>query len=98
MFTKLKQYKDMRAQAKKIQGALEGEKISTDAAGGRVRVQISGNMEIGAITIDPSLLATGEKTRLEDALKDAVNAGLKKTQQIMAKKVKEMGGIPGMPS
>ena len=86
----------MRAQAKKIQGALQGEHVTTDGAGGKVRIHMSGNMEVTEVSVDPSLLATGEKSRLESGLKDAVNSALKRAQQIMAKKVKEMGGIPGM--
>jgi len=96
MFTKLKQIRDMRSQAKKIQGALAGEHISTDAAGGRVRIEMSGNLEVTSVIIDPTLLVASEKSRLEGAVKDAVNSAMKKTQNIMAKKVKEMGGIPGM--
>ena len=33
VFTKLKQFKDMRDQGKKIQGALSGESVTTRAAG-----------------------------------------------------------------
>ncbi len=86
----------MRAQAKKIQGALEVEHVSTDAAGGRVRIEMSGNLDVTLVAIDPALLVPGEKSRLESGIKDAVNSAIKKTQHIMAKKVKEMGGIPGM--
>lgn len=96
MFTKLKQIRDMRAQAKKIQGALEVERVATDAAGGRVKIEMTGNLDVSSVAIDSTLLAAGEKTRLEGAVKDAVNAAIKKTQNIMAKKVKEMGGIPGL--
>ncbi|OGL72636.1 nucleoid-associated protein, YbaB/EbfC family [Candidatus Uhrbacteria bacterium RIFCSPHIGHO2_12_FULL_57_11] len=93
MFSKLKQYKDLRNQAKRIQGALSTESVQTDAAWGKVKVSMSGNMEITSVTIDPSLLAPAEKSKLESAVKDAANDAIKKTQKVMAAKVKEMGGL-----
>ena len=50
-------------------------------------------MEITSVTIDPSLLAPAEKSKLESAVKDAANDAIKKTQKVMAAKVKEMGGL-----
>lgn len=93
MFSKLKQIKDMRAQAKKIQGALSSESVETTAAGGRVKVGMNGNQEVTSVAIDPSLLAPRERDRLQGALKDAANDAIKRVQRIMATKVKEMGGL-----
>jgi DNA-binding YbaB/EbfC family protein len=93
MFSKLKQYKDLRAQAKKIQGALSSESVTTDAAWGNVKITMSGSMEITSVSIDQSLLVPAEKPKLESAVKDAANEAIKKTQKIMAAKVKEMGGL-----
>lgn len=96
MFTKLKQIKDLRAQAKKIQSALGEERVTTDAAGGKVRVAMNGNQEILSVDIDPLLMAPSERERVQAGIKDAVNSAIKRVQQVMAKKVKDMGGIPGM--
>lgn len=93
MFTKLKQYKDLRAQAKKIQGALSTETVETNAAWGKVKVAMNGNQEITSVSIDPSLLTPAEKPKLESAIKEAVNEAIKKIQRVMAAKVKEMGGL-----
>lgn len=93
MFSKLKQIKDMRAQAKKIQGALSSESVETASAGGRVKVAMNGNQEVTAVTIDPTLLVVPERERLQSAIKDATNDAIKRIQRIMAAKVKEMGGL-----
>ncbi len=96
MFSKLKQIRDLRSQAKKIQGALSDEKVTIDAEGGRVHLVMNGNQEIISLDIDPTLLKPEEKSRLESGLKDALTSANKRVQQIMAKKVKDMGGLPNL--
>jgi DNA-binding protein YbaB len=90
MFNKLKQFKDLRGQAKVMQNALGQEKIELEKNG--IKISMNGNMEITDLTIenqsDPSIIA---KT-----MKDLFNDAIKKTQRIMAKKMQEMGGFPGL--
>ncbi len=90
MFNKLKQFKDLRGQAKVMQNALGQEKIELEKNG--IKIVMNGNMEITDLTIenqsDPSSTA---KT-----MKDLFNDAIKKTQRIMAKKMQEMGGFPGL--
>ena len=90
MFNKLKQFKDLRGQAKVMQSALGQEKIELEKNG--IKIVMNGNMEITELTIenqsDPSIIA---KT-----MKDLFNDAIKKTQRIMAKKMQEMGGFPGL--
>jgi len=90
MFNKLKQFKDLRGQAKVMQSALGQEKIEVEKNG--IKIVMNGNMEITDLTIenqsDPSIIA---KT-----MKDLFNDAIKKTQRIMAKKMQEMGGFPGL--
>ncbi|MFH1232680.1 MAG: YbaB/EbfC family nucleoid-associated protein [Patescibacteria group bacterium] len=90
MFNKLKQFKDLRNQAKTIQNALVGETTTVEKNG--VKVIINGNMEITQININESLA----KNNLEKTLTDCLNEAIKKTQRLMAKKIQEMGGIQGL--
>jgi DNA-binding protein YbaB len=90
MFGKLKQLKDLRDQAKKMQTALASESIKSEKHG--VVVAMNGNMEITEIKVGTEL--TGSS--LESAIKDCFNDALKQTQKIMAKKMQDMGGFPGM--
>lgn len=96
MFNKLKQFKDLRNQAKTIQNTLSGEKVEGTAAWGKVKIVMDGNQSVQSVAIDPSLLT--EKTKLEEAVKEAVNDAVKKSQRVMAEKVKGMGGLkmPGL--
>lgn len=90
MFNKLKQFKDLRDQAKKMQNALAGEVITAEKGG--VKIVMNGNMEITSVAINEGLA----KESLEGMVKDAVNDAIKQTQRVMAKKMQELGGLPGL--
>lgn len=98
MFEKLKQFKDLRDKAKTIQTALAQEHVEATAAWGKVKVKVDGNMTVTGVDIDPALLAASEKSKLEAAIKEAMNDATKKAQQKMMEKMKEFGGLnlPGM--
>lgn len=95
MFNKLKQFKDIRDQAKDLQNKLSGESISINNSG--VTLTMDGNLKITKLDIDPSLLSPEKKNKLENAIKDAYEDAMKKMQRIMAMKMKEMGGLPNIP-
>lgn len=83
MFEKLKQIKDLRAQAKTMQNALSGEAASVEKNG--VKVTINGNLEITELTIAEGAGAA--------TVKDATNEAIKKVQKIIAQKMQDMGGL-----
>jgi DNA-binding protein YbaB len=97
IFSKLKQYKELRDQAKEMQTTLAKESVYADTAGGKIQVMMDGNQAVNGVSVDPEYLAPNRKTELEKALKDAFNSAIKKSQMAMAKKAKEMGklDLPG---
>lgn len=97
MFNKLKQFKDIRDQAKEMQNALGQESVTVKAAGDKVVMTMNGNLEMTGLAIDESLLTAGSQTKLQDAIKDAHKDALKQMQRVMATKMKEMGGLPDIP-
>ena len=98
VFSKLKQFKDLREQGKKLQSALGDETSSGQAAGGKVVIIVDGTLNIKGIEIDNELLSPDKKNKLQDAIKDAHADAQKKMQRIVAGKMQEMGGfdMPGM--
>jgi len=90
MFNKLKHLKDLRDQAKRMQNALSEETITVEKGG--VKVVMNGNMEIMSVSVNEDLA----KESLEGILADCVNDAIKKTQRLMARKMQEMGGMPGL--
>jgi DNA-binding protein YbaB len=90
MFNKLKQLKDMRSQAKTMQNALSEEKVELEKNG--ITIVMNGNMEVLDIQIAGDL----NKEEISKTLKSLFNDAVKKTQKLMAKKMQEMGGFPGL--
>ena len=88
VFSKLKQIKDMRSSAKKAQEILSAESIEGQGAWGKVKISMSGSFEAKAVIIDESLI--GNKTELENGLKDAINDSVKKVQFVLWQKRKEL--------
>lgn len=96
MFSKLKQFKNLREQGKKYQNAMSGESVTARAAGDSVVLTMDGNLGLTGLAIAPEMLAPDKKTKLENAIKEAHADALKKIQRIIAGKMQEMGGIPGI--
>lgn len=97
MFSKLKQFKDMRQQGKKLQNALEGESAVAETAGGGVKLTMDGSLKISDLKIDPTLLTPEKKEKLENAIKDAHGDALRKMQRVISTKMQGMDGfkMPG---
>ena len=89
MFNKLKQFKDLRSQAKTMQNALADESVTVEKGG--ISIKMDGNMKV----INVKITEEKSKEKLEESIKDSVNSAIKKTQRLMAEKMQKMGGIPG---
>jgi DNA-binding YbaB/EbfC family protein len=98
MFSKLKQYKDLRDKAKNLQNALAGEKFEGAGAWGKVKVTIDGNQAVQSVEIDEELLKPSEKSRLETGIKDALKDSMRRAQRVIVEKMKKSGDfeIPGL--
>ncbi len=97
MFNKLKQFKDLRDQAKQLQNTLSQESVTVQTAGGSVVLTMDGNLTMTALAIGDDLMTPDKKEKLQNAIKEAHADALKKMQRIMAIKMKEMGGLPQIP-
>lgn len=80
-FKQLGDLKKMRDQAMAIQRELEKEEVEVEKNG--VKVIISGDQKI------KTLQSNG---REDSDIKDAVNEAIKKSQEVAAKKLQQMGG------
>lgn len=97
MFNKLKQFKDLKNQASQIKAQLAEETAEGSADWGKIKIQMNGNQEVLSVEIDPELLSSDNKEKLETAIKDATNDAVKKIQRKMAEKMQESGfSLPGM--
>ncbi|MEI6836087.1 MAG: YbaB/EbfC family nucleoid-associated protein [Candidatus Falkowbacteria bacterium] len=90
MFNKLKQLKDLRSTAKTMQDALSTERVEEEKGG--VKIVMNGNMEVLSVVISEGLT----KSAIEISVKNCINETIKKAQRLMAKKLQDMGGFPGL--
>ncbi len=80
-FQQLKDIKKMRDQAMQIQRELQGEEVSVSKNG--VDIVITGDQKIKELN-------TNDKS--DNDIKDAINEAIKKSQEVAAKKLSQMGG------
>jgi DNA-binding protein YbaB len=90
MFEKLKQLKDLRDKAKTLQNTLSAETITADKGG--IKITMDGNMNVSAVVLEKEM----SKEEIEKKMPEAINEVIKKTQRVMAEKMRAMGGLPGM--
>jgi DNA-binding YbaB/EbfC family protein len=91
MFSKLKQFKDLKDRAKQIQDALSQETAEGVAGWGKVKVVINGNQKVLSVSIEDG--AMGDKSKLQDMIVEATNDAIGKIQRVMATKLKDIGGL-----
>ncbi|MBU0687182.1 MAG: YbaB/EbfC family nucleoid-associated protein [Candidatus Margulisbacteria bacterium] len=84
---------EMMKQAREMQKRLASIVIEKEEKG--VKVKVSGDMEVLGIEIDPALLSS-DANKLADALKKAVNAGVKEAKTAAARQLGGMGGGFGL--
>ncbi len=95
----LKQAQDMQAKIADMQSALEAMEVEGQAAGGMVKVIVTGKGEMKKIDIDRSLLVPEEVAVLEDliiaAFRDAKNRADSRAAEEMARLTGGMSLPPG---
>jgi hypothetical protein len=96
MFEKIKQLKNLRDQAKRMQDELAQITVNAEGMAGKISVVMDGNQKIMAIDISTELLDTSKKEVLEKAIAETVNEAVKKAQIEAARKMQGMGGLSGM--
>ena len=88
----------MLQQLRKAQKQLGKEIIEVEAGDGAVVVQITGELKIKSIKIDPKMVALDNIEQLEHWIQIAVRDGLAKAQEVAAETMKPlMGGLGNLP-
>lgn len=84
----------MLAKLQKAQKDLKKEIIEVVSGEGAVTVQITGELKIKSVKIDPELIDLNDIEELEHWIEIAVRDGLAKAQEVAAEKMKPlMGGL-----
>jgi DNA-binding YbaB/EbfC family protein len=88
----LRQAQQMMAQQQQAQEALKSERVEASAGGGMVKVTMTGDLHLEAITIDPDAVDPEDVEMLQDLVTAAVNEALRQVEELAASK---MGGGMG---
>lgn len=92
MLNKLKQFNDIRKQAKEMQNTLSEIVVVGQSSGQRVMVTIDGNQSVQGVQID----SADDIDKLQADVKDAINDAMKKLQKELASKMQGMGGLDAL--
>jgi DNA-binding YbaB/EbfC family protein len=88
----MKQAQQMQAEMNEAQEKLKDEEVEASAGGGMVKVKMSGDMRLLAVTIAPEAIDPDDPELLQDMVMAAVNEGIRAAQELASDR---MGGIMG---
>ena len=83
----MKQVAKMQADMEAAQEALKHDVLEAASGGGMVKVEVTGELELKSITIDPAAVDPDDVELLQDMVLAAVNEGLRAAQEHAAKKM-----------
>jgi DNA-binding YbaB/EbfC family protein len=88
----LAQVQQMQQDMQAAQEALKHETVTASAGGGMVSVEVTGDLKVTAVTIDPAAIDPQEAELLGDMVLAAVNEALRAAQELAESK---LGGVSG---
>ena len=97
MFDKMKQLMEMQKKMQELKRELDNVDFDIASSDGLVKVTMNGSQEVKAVAFQDGYKSV-DKAILEKSVKDAYNRAIKHSQELAAKKMKDMTGfnIPGL--
>ncbi len=95
----MRQAQELQAKLAKVQEELGNETVEVSSGGGMVTVVVDGHQNLRSLKIKPEAVDPQDISLLEDLVMAAVSEGLKKSQELAAKRMGALTGgfkIPGM--
>ena len=90
----MRQVQKMQQDMMEAQEQLKHEEVEASAGGGMVKVKVSGDLVVKAITIAPDAIDPDDPDLLQDMVLAAVNEGMRAAQELQQSK---LGGLTGTP-
>ncbi len=94
----MKQARKMQAKMEEAQAEAANETVTASAGGGMVTAEVSGDLKVKSITIDPEAVDPEDVEMLQDMITAAVNQGLEDAEAMTSERVNAATGgmnIPG---
>ena len=95
----MKQANQMQMKMKKMQEELATRTYDGTSGGGAVKITVSGDSQVKAVTISPDVMSAGDVEMLQDLIQAATNDALKVAKETSDKEMSKITGgmqIPGM--
>ena len=95
----LRQAQVMQNKIAKLQQEMAEKEVEASAGGGMVKVVMNGRQEMKSITIDKSVLESGDTEMLQDLIITAVNAAVRIGRANLDREMANISGgihLPGM--
>ncbi|MGB9700857.1 MAG: YbaB/EbfC family nucleoid-associated protein [Thermodesulfobacteriota bacterium] len=95
----IRQAQQLQAKMLKVQEEMANRTAEASAGGGMVTAVANGKQEIVALKIEKEVVNPEDVEMLQDLVVAAVNAALKKAQEMVAEEMKKLTGglyIPGL--
>jgi nucleoid-associated protein EbfC len=87
------QVQQMQQDMEAAQEQLRHETVSASAGGGMVKVEVTGDLRVTSVTIDPEAVDPEDVSMLADMVMAAVNEGLRAAQELASSR---LGGASGV--
>lgn len=95
----LKQAQQLQERMSELQQHAGEKTVQASAGGGMVNVVVNGKLELVSLSIDPQVIAGGDRDMLQDLVIAAVNQGIRQAQHLVAQEMKKLTGglnLPGL--
>jgi nucleoid-associated protein EbfC len=91
----LKQAQEVMAAQQEAQDALKEQKVEASAGGGMVKVTVTGDLKLDALTIDPDAVDPEDVEMLQDLVLAATNEALRQAVDLQEKAMQAASGPGG---
>ena len=88
----LKQAKQMKGMMEEVQKELEKSVIPITELDGKIRIEITGELNVVKFEVDPSLLSQDQKPQLEKAVREGFSKAIKQAKDLATNKLQSVTG------
>jgi DNA-binding YbaB/EbfC family protein len=93
----IKQAQQVGSRLQQVNEELKGRRAVGRAGGDMVEVEVNGLGQVLRLSIDPELVARGDRELLEDLIPAATNQALAKAKELHAEVIKDLAGGVNLP-
>ncbi len=92
-----KQAQQLQSKLSEIQERLRDKRVESSSGGGMVIATVNGRQELIGIRIEKEVVNPADVEMLQDLVVAAVNAAMKKSQEMMQEEMGKLAGGMGLP-